>query len=103
MFRPHFDSQSGAYSVQVGYAKDYNDAATYADVALQGSGVTFNSGATFNSGEVFGGTQQINPMDSGPEIPGEWRRLQVRYKHYAAREKVTFDGQIVTVETQRLI
>lgn len=103
MFRPHFDSQSGAYSVQVGYAKDYNDSATYTNVALQGSGVTFDSGATFDSGEVFGGSQQINPMDSGPEIPGEWRRLQVRYKHYAAREPVTFDGQILSIEVQRLI
>lgn len=103
MFRPHFDSQSGAYSVQVGYATDYNDSATYADVALQGSGVTFNSGETFDSGVTFGGTQHINPMDSGPSIPGEWRRLQTRYKHYAAREPVTFDGQVLTLETQRII
>jgi hypothetical protein len=103
MFRPHFDSQSGAYSVQVGYAKDYNDSPTYVDVALQGSGATFDSGETFDSGVVFGGTQQINPMDSGPEIPGEWRRLQTRYKHYAAREPVTFDGQVLTIQTQRLM
>jgi hypothetical protein len=102
MFRPHFDSQSGSYSVQVGYAKDYNDSATFSDVALQGSAVTFNSGETFDSGAVFGGTQQINPMDEAPTIPGEWRRLQIRYKHYAAREPVTFDGQILTVEMQRL-
>lgn len=102
-FRPHFDSQSGAYSVQVGYAQDYNDSATYSNVALQGSGVTFDSGATFDSGEVFGGSQQINPLDEAPAIPGEWRRLQIRYKHYSAREKVTFDGHVLSLETQRLI
>ena len=103
LFRPHFDSQSGGYSVQVGYAKDYNDSATYTDVALQGDAARFNTGETFNSGVVFGGTQHINPMDSGPEIPGEWRRLQLRYKHYAAREPVTFDGHILTLETQKII
>ncbi|HJQ07998.1 MAG TPA: hypothetical protein VJ836_00790 [Candidatus Saccharimonadales bacterium] len=102
-YRPHFDAQTGNYSVQVGYATDYNDSPTFADIALQGSGPTFNSGYTFNSGVQFGGSQQINPMDSGVNIPGEWRRLQLRYKHYAAREPVTFDGYVMTVETQRLI
>lgn len=103
MFRPHFDSQSGQHSVQVGYATDYNDTATYFNVPLQGSAPRFDDGETWDSGIVFGGTQQINPMDEAPNIPGEWRRLQIRYKHYAAREPVTFDGQVLTIETQRLI
>lgn len=103
MFRPHFDSQSGTYSAQVGYAKDYNDRATYSDVGVQSDAPRFNTGETFNSGATFGGTQQINPMDEAPVIPGEWRRLQIRYRHYAAREPVVFDGQVLSIETQRLI
>lgn len=102
LYRPHFDTQSGNYALQVGYAKDYNDSPTYSDVSLQGGGATFNAGYTFNSGVVFGSISQINPLDNSITIPGEWRRLQLRYKHYAAREPVSFDGHVLTIETQRI-
>lgn len=102
-FRPHFDTQTGDYSIQVGYAKDYNDSPTFANVALQGTGPRFDTGETWNSGITFGTQAQINPMDSGLNIPGEWRRLQIRYKHYAAREPFSFDGHILTIETQRIM
>lgn len=101
-YRPHFDTQTGDYSVQVGYAKDYNDSPVYANVSLQGDGPRFNTGETFNSGVTFGSASQVNPMDSGLTIPGEFRRLQLRYKHYAAREPVSFDGHVLNLETQRL-
>lgn len=102
-FRPHFDAVSSSYSVQIGYATEYSDAPTYANLNLQGSGPRFDTGYTWNSGITFNGSQQINPMDSGPGIPGEWRRLQLRYKHYAAREPVSFDGHVLDIEVQRLI
>jgi hypothetical protein len=101
-FRPHFDTMTGAYSVQVGYATDYSDSATYSDVALQSTGPRFDTGLTFDSGLIYGGSQQVNPMDSAPAIPGQWRRLQIRYKHYAAREPVSFDGHALSIEKQRL-
>jgi hypothetical protein len=103
LFRPHFDTQSGNYSVQVGYAKDYSASATYSDVALQGTGPRFGTGETFGSGVTFGSASQINPMDSGLNIPGEFRRLQLRFKHYAAREPVAFDGYSLNLETQRML
>lgn len=102
-YRPHFDTQSGNYSVQVGYAKDYSESPAYANTAIQGTGPRFNAGYTFNSGVTFGSSAQVNPMDSGVGVPGEWRRLQLRYKHYAAREPVSFDGHVLTIETQRII
>lgn len=103
LYRPHFDTESGSYSVQVGYATDYNDSPTFSNIALQAGGARFNQGYTFDSGVHFGGVQQVNPMDSGITIPGEWRRLQLRYRHYAAREPVSFDGHVLSLETQRLI
>lgn len=103
IYRPHFDTQTGEYSVQVGYAKDYYDSPTYSNVSLQGDGPRFNTGVTFDSGVTFGSASQVNPMDSGVVIPGEFRRLQLRYKHYAAREPVAFDGHVLNLETQRLI
>lgn len=102
-FRPHFDAQSGNYAVQIGYATDFNESATFTDLNLQSSASRFDTGVTFNSGATFGGAQQVNPMDTAPIIPGDWRRLQIRYKHEAAREPVYFDGHILAIETQRLM
>lgn len=103
IYRPHFDSVGGSYSMQVGYATDYSESPTYTDVSLASGGARFNTGVLFDSGAVFDATAQVNPMDSGVTIPGEWRRLQLRYKHYAAREPVSFDGHILSIETQRVI
>jgi hypothetical protein len=102
-YRPHFDTVSGNWNVQIGYATDYSDSPTYADLSLAGAGPRFDEDYTFDSGLVFGGTQQVNPMDDSVVIPGLWRRLQNRYKHYAAREPVSFDGHVLAIETQRLI
>lgn len=102
-YRPHFDTVSGSYSVQMGYATDYSDSPTYSDLALQSTGPRFNTGVTFDSGATFGGLAQINPTDTAPIISGDWRRLQLRYKHYAAREPVSFDGHALALETQRMI
>jgi hypothetical protein len=102
-YRPHFDSVSGTYSITVGYATDYSDSPTETDISLGGSGPRFNSGYTFDSGVTFGGSAQINPLSDAPQIPGEWRRLQIRYSHTAAREPVSLDGHVISIETQRLI
>jgi hypothetical protein len=103
VYRPHFDTVPGRYSVQVGYATDYSDAPTFADIPLAGTGPRFDEGYLFDDGNVFGGSAQVNPMDDSVQIPGEWRRLQLRYMHYAAREPVSFDGHVLAIETQRLI
>lgn len=101
-YRPHFDSVTSTYSVTMGYATDYSDAPTRTDISLAGSGPRFNTGLLFDNGVTFGNTAQINPMDSAPIIPGDWRRLQIRYSHDAARENVSFDGHILSIQTQRL-
>jgi hypothetical protein len=101
-YRPHFDTVTGDYSVQVEYATDYSDAPTTNDIPLAGGGIRFNQGYTFNSGNYFSNAAQVNPMDDAPLIPGEWRRLQLRYFHEAAREPVSFDGHTISLQTQRL-
>jgi hypothetical protein len=99
-YRPHFDSVSGTYGITVGYATDYSDAPSTSLISLAGTGSRFNTGKTFNSGVTFGGSAQINPMSSAPLIPGEWRRLQLRYSHTAAREPVAFDGHTISLQVQ---
>lgn len=102
-FRPHFDTQTGNYSVQVGYAKDYSESFTVKDINILGQGPRFNTSEQWNSGITYGTDAQVNPMDDGVQIAGEWRRLKIRYQHEAAREPVSFDGHILALETQRLI
>jgi hypothetical protein len=102
-YRPHFDTITGNYTIQMAYAFDYSEQPQYANISLSGGGVRFNTGVTFNSGAVFGGYNQVNPMDTAPTIPGEFRRLQIRYKHYAAREPVAFDGHVLSIHSQRAI
>lgn len=101
-YRPHFDTVSGTHSVTVGYATDYSNSPTESTISLAGSGPRFNTGLTYDSGVTFGSPAQVNPMDTAPQIPGEWRRLQIRYSHEAAREPVSFDGHILSIQTQRL-
>jgi hypothetical protein len=103
LYRPHFDTITGNYTIQMGYAFDYSEQPKYFDISLSGAGVRFNTGVTWNSGAVFGGANQVNPLDTAPVISGEFRRLQLRYKHYAAREPVAFDGHVISVESQRAI
>lgn len=101
-FRPHFDATTSTYSIQVGYCTDYSESPNYVSVALSGPGPRFDQGYTFNSGVRFGGLQQVNPTDT-ISIPGQWRRLQIRYQRYAARQPVSMDGHILAIEVQRLI
>src|SRR3569833_185469 len=103
MYRPHFTAQSGNYSVEVGYAVDYRDVFTATIVSVQATGPKFGSGVRWGDGSVYGSSKQLNPMDSSLRINGEWRRLQIRYAHHAAREPISFDGHVLTIETQRLI
>lgn len=101
-YRPHFDSVRGTWSVDMGYALDYSPSPTYTQISLEGNGVRLNTGVLLNSGAIVGTPQQIAPMDDAPIIAGEWRRAQIVYRHYAAREPVSFDGHALAIETQRM-
>jgi hypothetical protein len=101
-YRPHFDTVTGGYSIQAGYAFDFSDSPQYRDISLSGTGPRFDEGYTFDSGVQFGTPSVVYPTDT-INIPGNWRRLQIRYKHYAAREPVTFAGHNMTIQMQRSI
>lgn len=102
-FRPHFDTVTNIYNVSVGYATDYSDSPTYNLVALNGTGPRFDQGYLFDNGVRFGTPSQVNPTDDTMRISGQWRRLQIRYYHYGAREPVSWDGHVLKIETQRLV
>jgi hypothetical protein len=101
LWRPQFPSQTGAYSIQVGYDIDQQGAPHYEDVSLSGSGPRLNTGVLLNTGARVSGQRLIEPTNLN--IPGNFKRLQRRYKHVAAREPVEFDSEFMALEIQRVV
>jgi hypothetical protein len=99
-WRPEFASVDGMYSVQCGYAKDFENTATWQDFDVAGGGLRWDSGWHWDDGSRYstGGNLQATSL----LISGTFRRLQRRYKHVAAREPVEFDSEVLEVQTQRL-
>lgn len=97
---PRFGAQSSNYDIAVEYATDLRDNwQTYSNPNVQGSGVTYGSGETYGSGATYGTTAEVQ---SYLYIPGEYRRIALRYKHYATRQPQTFLGHTMVIETRRL-
>lgn len=100
-WRPKFMAQTGSYTGQAGYAFDLADSATFLDVPMGGNGPRCDTGLLCDNGVLVGGLATIEPTTL--QIPGRFKRLQRRYKHAAAREPMEFDGEILELQTQRLI
>jgi len=99
-WNPRFGAQTGNYSIAAEYATDQRDNwQTYSDVAVQGAGTTYGSGATFGSGVTYGATAEVQ---SQLYVPGGYRRIALRYKHYATRQPHTFLGHTLTIQTKRM-
>lgn len=99
-WRPVFDPVSGSYSVTVGTAVDFETDATESDVDLTSNNPKFDTGLTYDSGEQYatpGGS--IEPQNL--VVPGEFKRIQRRYKHTAAHEPVEVDSEALSIEVQR--
>lgn len=100
-WRPDFPQQDSDYSISCGYAFDGSSNATYPyEVSLGGSGVTFNSGVLFDSGATFADNSFLDPTNMS--VPGEHKRIQLRYKHFAAREPVEVESHVLVVQSQRI-
>lgn len=98
-WKPRFDAQSDSYTVTCEYAYDLRDnPQTESSPNVQGDG------ATWGSGEVWGSfTWGTTPeLQSDLNVPGEYRRIQIRYKHFATRQPHKFLGHTFVVETRKL-
>lgn len=99
-WRPVFDPVSGSYSVTVGTALDFQADATETTVDLTSDSPKYDSGLTYGGGAKYatsGGS--IEPQNL--EVPGEFKRIQRRYKHIAAHEPVEVDSEALSIEVQR--
>jgi hypothetical protein len=95
---PRFGAQDNSYTMKCDYATDLRDNWTtqiYSNV--QGVGSLWGS-ATWGS-FTWGSTAEVQESDY---VPGEYRRIAIRYKHHATRQPQKFLGHTLEVQTRRL-
>lgn len=100
MWRPVFAAQESNYNVECGYAFDFSEDVTYQNVNVGTPGYRYDTGLTYDSGLHYVVPTNVSPTSL--TVPGEWKRLQRRYRHIAAREPVEFDSEVLSIQTQRL-
>ena len=94
-----FGSQSDDYTVTIQYAYDLRDNwQTLESPGVQGSGTTWGSGALWGA-FTWGRTAEVSYSGY---IPGEYKRIAVRYQHYATRQPQKFLGNTMRVQTRRI-
>lgn len=99
-WQPRFAAQSANYTISAEYSTDLRENwTTYSTPSVQGAGITYGSGKLYGNGEVYGTTAETQ---SYLYIPGEYRRIAVRYKHYATRQPHTFLGHTFVIQNRRL-
>ena len=99
-WQPRFGAQSGNYSINCEYATDLRDNwQLYKSENVQGSGPIYGSGITYGSGQIYGTEAELQ---SYLYVPGEYRRIAIRYKHFAARQPQSFLGHTFKIQSRRM-
>lgn len=99
-WQPRFEAQSSSYDISCEYAYDLRDNwQVYSSPDVQGSGVVYGGGAEYGDGSVYGTSAELQ---SKLYVPGEYRRIALRYKHYATRQPHSFLGHTLQVQTRRM-
>lgn len=93
-----FGSQSGNYTISVEYAYDLrHNWQMVEQPAVQGTGTIWGSGAVWGA-FTWGRTAEVQ---ISTYIPGDYRRIAIRYKHYATRQPQKFLGHSLRLQTRR--
>lgn len=99
-WEPRFGAQSGDYEISCEYATDLRDNwQIYSTPNVQGSGYIWGDSGTIWGSFTWGTTAELQ---SQLYVPGEYRRIALRYKHYATRQPVSFLGHTLVTQTRRL-
>lgn len=95
-----FEASSDVYNVDIEYAYDLRDNwSILALQPLQGEGYIWGDPDTIWGQFIWGTTSE---HQSRLYIPGEYRRIAIRYKNFMARQPVTFLGQSIVYQTRRM-
>lgn len=99
-WQPRFAAQSGNYTLSAEYATDRRDNwQTQQDVNVQGSGYLWGDSGTVWDSFTWGTTAEVQAYLT---VPGEYRRIALRYKHYATRQPNGFLGHTLVTQTRRI-
>lgn len=99
-WKPRVGAQSGDYTISFEYATDLRDnwqAQQIRDV--QGAGYFWGDSGTVWGSFTWGTTSEIQ---GDLYVPGEYRRIALRYKHFATRQPQKFLGHSLIVQTRRM-
>lgn len=99
-WEPRFSAQDGDYTISLEYASDLRDNwQLRQNQNVQGSGYLWGSSSTVWGAFTWGSTAELQ---SYTYVPGEYRRIALRYKHYAARQPNSFLGHTMVVQRRRM-
>lgn len=97
-WKPRFAAQSGNYAIHCQYGHGLRDSlTTNSSVNMQGAGTLWGSGIW---GSFTWGTAAERQSDL--KVPGQYRRIQIAYKHFATRQPHKFLGHTFSVQIRRL-
>lgn len=99
-WKPRLTAQSGDYTISCEFAYDLRDN-WQAQTALntQGSGSLWGAATTIWGSFTWGTTSEIQ---ADLYVPGEYRRIALRYKHFAARQPHGFLGHTLVAQVRAL-
>lgn len=99
-WQPRFRAQSGNYRINCEYASDLRDNwQLYESPNVQGAGYLWGDPGTVWGSFTWGTTAEVQEQ---LYVPGEFRRIAIRYKHYATRQPHSFLGHSFQMQTRRM-
>lgn len=99
-WEPRLGAQDGNYTIRCEYASDLRDNwQLYQEVDTQGSGSLWGGSTTIWGLFTWGATAELQAQ---LYVPGEYRRIALRYKHYATRQPHSFLGHSLVVQNRRM-
>jgi hypothetical protein len=98
-WEPRFTAQTGSYTIDCQYASDLRDNwQTYDSPNIQGMGPIWGSSSMVWGSFIWGTTAEVQKQYY---VPGEYRRIAIRYKHSGARQPHSFLGHSFVVKDRR--
>lgn len=99
-WQPRFQAQDGSYEISCEYAYDLRDNWTvYSSPNVQGTGYLWGDSGTVWGSFTWGSTAEVQEQ---LYVPGEYRRIAIRYKHYSSRQPHKFLGHSLRFQSRRM-
>lgn len=99
-WKPRFGTQSADYDVSCEYATDLRETfQLYENAEVEGTGFVWGDSGTVWGSFTWGTDKERQP---DLQVPGQNRRIAVRYKHYAMRQPHRFLGHTFRAEMRDL-